>query len=275
MDKLDHLGWVASSTLDVGDTVFEIRSTSEEFSAWIDDVFSAYLTDEEAGAYLSVVAPKVDASKPRSVREFNLLYKGTGEIVRTLHLPTVARVLMSEIEMFLYLDRDDAIYSSVVPISANGATAIVPEGLVNALAGMGRKLKRAGITLPAARAVAIEPTTGRVLPPPRLLDLPADALERLGDLGSGNGNPDRATIDGPVSPTVVLTSQYAGGEMALQPVSRARALQSLTTSVINLEKLGGTALEGLARIVREVPCYAVGGSEDEMLESVKIALRKA
>ena len=35
MDKLDHLGWVVSSSYAIGDARFAVRSTSETFGAWL------------------------------------------------------------------------------------------------------------------------------------------------------------------------------------------------------------------------------------------------
>ena len=58
-------------------------------------------------------------------------------------------------------------------------------------------------------------------------------------------------------------------------LSRAQAVHALTPLVMNLEKIGGAAPGGLARLVDRARCYALRGSAEEMLDAVKTALRAA
>lgn len=273
MDKLDHLGWVESRSYEFGHAQFGIRTTSNAFAKWMDRTLGAYRIDDEVFPYYSIVVPEADESKPRSVKDFHILYRGTSAFLRTLHLPTLARMLMADIETFLYADRDDSIYAAMTPISSNGATALAPSQVVSFLGGLGRRVRRAGLSLPAATALAVDPQTGRVSAPPRLLDVPADALDRLGQIGPDNGEADLDEIDGEVTVDIVLTQTNAGQQVVLQPVSRAQALQALTASVINLETIGGAALDGLARVVSGSPCYSLSGTAEDVLDAVKTTLR--
>lgn len=275
MDKLDHLGWVESRSYEFGNVQLGVRTTSAAFAKWMDETLGAYRIDEEIFPYYSIVVPEPDENKPRSVKDFNVLYRSTSAFLRTLNLPTLARMLMADIETYLYAERDDAIYAGIVPVSSNGATAVAPAELVSFLGGLGRKARRAGLSLPAATALAIDPESGRIAAPAQLLEVPADAIERLGEIASTNGSADRVVLDGEVNVDVVLTNALLGQQVVMQPVSRAHALQALASSVINLEKMGGAALEGLARVVSSSPCYSLSGTAEDLLDAVKTKLRSS
>ena len=49
MDKLDHLGWVASASFEIGDARFAIRSTSEPFGEWLDMRGVAWIASPDGG----------------------------------------------------------------------------------------------------------------------------------------------------------------------------------------------------------------------------------
>jgi hypothetical protein len=252
-----------------------MRTTSETFGAWMDEALGGYQIDEERQPYYSIVAAEPDPSKPRSVKDFHILYGGTAKLIRTLHLPSLASTLLSELQSLTYPQRDDAIYAALVPISSKSAAAVVPVDLVPFLGALGRRVHRAGLSLPAVRAVAIDPDSGHLMPVPQLLEIPEDAIEMLGKLLPANGRSDRTSFDNPLSPQVVLAGYFQSSDETLQPLSRAQAVHALTPSVLNLEKVGGAALDALVRVVDRARCYAVKGSALEMLDGVKNALRAA
>jgi hypothetical protein len=265
---------VASRTLQVGDVKFAVRSTSEPFIDWVDLVFSDHILDEELKAYYSIVVPEEQQGAVRSVKEFSILYRGSATVLRSLHVPSVAEAFLKEVESLSFFERDDAIYAAVLPVQSNGTTAIVPETIVSALGSLGRKVRRAKISLPIPGAVAIDPDTGRLVPPPVHLDLPADALDRLSQFVPAGGEGDRTRVDGPVDPDLILVWSWEPSEMALVPVSRARAVHALTQLILNLDKVGQSALDALANMVSNARVYGIrNGSPEQNLDTVKTALR--
>ena len=241
----------------------------------MDEALGAYRIEDELEAYYSVVAAGPDPAKPRSVKDFHILYGGTAKLIRTLHLPSLAATLLSELESMTYPERDDAIYAGLVPIWTKGAAAVAPADLIPYLGSLGRRVLRAGVSLPAVRAVAIDSNSGRLIPVPKTLEVPDNSIERLKELMPANGRSGRSDFDEPLSPAVVLTGYFGSSELTLQPLSRAQAVHALTPSVLNLERIGGAALHGLARLVDRARCYALRGSAEEMLTAVKTALGAA
>src|SRR5438093_11421730 len=108
MDKLDHLGWVVSSSFAIGDARFAVRSTSPAFGAWLSDVLGAYEVDDVEDYLYSVVVPEAPSSE--RAKEFFILYKGSSAIVRTLDSATLGRGLLTELGAHGLHERDDAVY---------------------------------------------------------------------------------------------------------------------------------------------------------------------
>jgi hypothetical protein len=241
---------------------------------WIDAVFADHIVDEELKAYYSIVVPGEQQGAVRSVKEFSILYRGSAIMLRSLHVPSVAEAFLKEVESLSFFERDDAIYAAMLPIRSNGTTAVVPETFVSTLGSLGRKVRRAKISLPIPGAVAIDPDTGRLVPPPKHLDLPADALDRLAKFVPAGGEGERTRVDGPVDPDLVLVWSWEPSDMALVPVSKARAVHALTPQILNLDKVGQGALDGLAKMVTRARVYGIrNGSAEQNLETVKLALR--
>lgn len=255
----------------VGETNFAVRTTSKEFCGWLDHALGKYRKRKKAPVYYSVVVAGGE-EKGQLGKGFHILYRGTSAIVRTLHLPTLARGLIQELESLTFSDREDAIYLDAALMSSNGTTAITPSSLVSVIGKLGRRVDRSGVQLPGTTHVAVDPDSGRLTPVRPLLEIPGDAVERASELSSANGHrPDRWFLDEPVDPDMVLT--FAGGEMALQPVSRGQALHRLASYTMNLEKMGGSALEGLRTLIETKRCYTLGNGDGKgLLETVSRAL---
>ncbi len=96
MDKLDHLGWVVSSSFAIGDVRFAVRSTSHAFGEWLSDALGAYEVDDVEEFLYSVVVPEPPADG--KAKEFFILYKGSSAIVRTLDPVALGRGLLAELE---------------------------------------------------------------------------------------------------------------------------------------------------------------------------------
>src|SRR5712691_3178844 len=177
MDKLDHLGWVVSSSYAIGDVRFAVRSTSPAFGAWLTEALGAYeVADVEEFLY-SVVVPEPPAHG--KAKEFCILYKGSTAIVRTLDPITLGRGLLSELDGLGFHERDDAVYVTASIVDVGGAPTLVPSSLAPGLAKLGRRAGKLGVGIPGELTVAIDLETASVVPVRRTLDVPDDALERL------------------------------------------------------------------------------------------------
>src|SRR5262245_44356526 len=108
MDKLDHLGWVVSSSFAIGDVRFAVRSTSHGFGTWLSDALGAYEVEDVEDYLYSVVVP--DPPADGRAREFFILYKGSSAIVRTLDPATLGRGLLTELACHRLHELDDAVY---------------------------------------------------------------------------------------------------------------------------------------------------------------------
>lgn len=255
----------------VGETDFAVRTTSGEFCSWLDHALGKYRRRKKAPVYYSIVIAG-GGKDGRAGKGFHILYRGTSAIVRTLHLPTLAQGLIQELESLTFSEREDAIYLDAALMSANGTTAITPSNLVSYMGKLGRRVDRAGVQLPGGTHLAVDLDSGQLIPIPQVLDIPEDAVELTGEMAASNGHqPDRRFVDGPLDPDMVLT--FAGSEMALQPVSRGQALHRLASYTMNLERLGGSALQGLRTFIEAKRCYALGnGDAKGLLETVSRAL---
>ncbi|MGH2746659.1 MAG: hypothetical protein ACRDKB_01875 [Actinomycetota bacterium] len=258
---------MVSRSYEVEDFRFAIRTTSAVFGEWLHETLSAYRTRKKADPLYSVVVADPTKRKDRAIKDFHVLYRGTTVQARALSLATVAQTLLAEVESLGYRNRDDAVYAAAAPIAANGSVALVPAGMVQYLAGTGRQVARAGLTLPYVSAVALDPHTGAVLPSNGPTGVPEDAVARLADIGLDGVPSDRLPIREPLRPNFVMTMGTAGPE-AVEPMSRGRAAYTLASSVLNLEKVGSSALETLSKVVSDADCYAVGGEAKEVLRAV-------
>lgn len=242
----------------IGDFGFGIRTTSEDFCRWLDLVLSEYSVSETFDPLYSVVIGEENGNHAKGL---HILYRRTQRVVRTLHLPTLARALLLDMEAILFADRTDALYLDAAVIGGQEITALVPASVATYLEGLGRRAARAGIALPTGSYVAVDPSSGQVVPPRPLLDVPSDSLDLLPRIGSDQDG-TRLVIDKPRSVDVVctfLTTRDWGRQApsTVEPVSRALALHYLGSVVLNLEKLGGEALRGLERLLRGTHTYSV------------------
>lgn len=245
MDHLDHLGWVAQHSFRMGEVEFGIRTTSEAFSDWLAEVLGAYRIEDEHRPEFSIVIG--DGGTGRGEKKFHILYRGTIALARTFHLPTLVRVLQSELDGFFVHDRDDAIYTDTTLVSIDGMRAMIPSSLVFYMGSLGRRVDRAGVSLPADTVSAIDLETGLLVPARPGVEISAEALGALAGVAPLNGGPDRFTLDGPT--TVDAVCSIAETEAPWRPVSPGVAVYRMADHVLNLPKLGARALDGLVRLV--------------------------
>ena len=272
MQKLDHLGWVVCSWYEIEGYRFGVRSTSWAFGEWADHALSAYRVDgphdEDDDPFWAVVVEDGTRGAERVGKRFNILYRGTWDVVRSLDIQAVARAFVLEIESILFPTRDDAIYLEAAALRAPGGTVLVPHIMVPGLARAARRVQRADLVAPGAMAVAIDPDSGHLIPVPSGLELPSDLYGRLAEAFASDPADPRAFVDGEVAVDAVLT-YGALPEAGVVHGSRAEALLSLAPSVRNLPLVGGRGVEGLARLVGAAHCYqGRWGSTEQMLDAL-------
>ncbi len=249
---------------EVGGTRFGVRTTSRSFGDWLDHALGVYRLRRRLDPEYSIVVD--GAGGARAGKGVHILYQGVGQVIRTRHLPTLGRALVAELEARVAHERGDAIYVHAAPVCVDGVIALVPAWVVAHVGTLGRRVDRARVSLPVARWAAVDPNSGWILRPPRLLDLPADALEGLERMSDGSGEARGLTG---ASGTVDAVVSYLWGSPSVGVVSRGIALQRLAAATANLPNLGGEALDGLGRLVAGARCYEVGvGTARQMLDAL-------
>ena len=189
-------------------------------------------------------------------RKLHILYRGTAPIVRTTDLRTIARALFGELSTAALSERDDAIYLSAGALVGGASAALVPGYFVARLARLRRRAEISGLLLPGTTSVALDLQSGRLLPLPEL-EVAPDALSHLTNGRATHQLDERAFIDQPVELGAML-SLGPSAAPGLQPISRAVTLYRWSAKVLNLAKLQGRAVEGLGRVIEDLPCFQVG-----------------
>jgi hypothetical protein len=242
------------------------------FCAWLDRTFRRYrVAGDEYPRYSILIA---GAQGDTGGKQFNILYKQTSALVRTMDLGTVARALVAEMESLSYRERDDAIFTEVGMLTTNGTRALVPGRFTSFLGRLGRRqIERSGVSLPGTMYVSVDPESGQVVPAPPVLKIPEDAFDRLAEIGPTNGSNDRVFVDEPSHVDVVFWVDNMS-EVPFHPVGRGFVLSRLWTWTVNAPVIGKTAIEGLTRLVEPTRCYGLEISDSRaMLENIVAAIK--
>lgn len=246
---------------------FDLRTTSRRFAGWLDHALAAYWIRGQADPVYSIVIS--DGESEGGVgKRFHILYRAATQVVRSLSAQTVGRMLLGELESILYPRRTDAIYLKAALLSANGRTALLPSSFLTWIGGLGRHVDRAGIRLPVSKLVAVDRSSARVVPFEPRLDVPPDALDRLGRLFPFQGRPDRRVLDRTVGVDVVY-NVVSSTHDPISPSSRAYTVQQLAGSLVNGRLLGPATLRTLAKLVGGAECYQLAfGDPRSMLQAI-------
>jgi hypothetical protein len=252
MQKLDHLVWVVEGTYRIGGVKLGIRTNSERFGAWIDEVLADHRMSRWVDPLYSVFL--ADQDEPGK-RGFHVLYRDIVPIARSAELGVLARAFLEEIESFTFRGRDDAIYLGASVLNGPQSTALIPAFYTATLGSQSRRAARLGLSLPATSWAAIDPDTGWAVPIRTVLGIPEDAIARL--LDGAAGAADRTFVDRP-TPLDSVCLIHDQPTAALEPVSRSSTLYRFAGVSENLPALGGRrTLEGLGRLVASAECYGV------------------
>ncbi|MGH2554737.1 MAG: hypothetical protein ACRDHO_03350 [Actinomycetota bacterium] len=274
MDKLDLLGWEASTTLKLGDHKVQIRSTSKAFNRWLGTTLSHYKVRKSGRVYYSIVIAGDDPDDDQKTkRRFHILYRGASQVVRTLDLPTLGRALFAELETVQFHQRDDAIYVDAAALAMDGKIALIPGNYLPTMWKLSRRLHQAGVLLPLARSIAVDRESGQVIPTIPKVEIPDDAIQTLseavgaeasaalsvaGARREGNGHLERWVLNERTAPVAILTTGAEDGPK--QPLSTGEAVYRLAGMSMNLPKIGPSTLEGLSLLAQQAQCYKLFGA---------------
>jgi hypothetical protein len=273
MDKLDHLGWVVSSSYEIGGARFAISSTSHAFGEWLRETLGAYEVDDVEDFLYSVVVPDAPVGERAKSKDFYILYKSSSAIVRTLDPVTLVRGLTAELEGLRLHQRDDAVYVHASAMRIAGKPTLIPSMYTPALSKVGRRLAKYEASLPGSMTVAIDLQTSEVVPVRPSLELPDGALERVGELFPTRGADGLFFVEEPAAfAAFVVPAREVG--TPLQPAPRGYALASISNRVLNFEQVGGAGLRALGRFVERTPCYELAwGDSSEAVKQLSGALQ--
>lgn len=235
-----------------------IRTTSGAFGDWLDEALRAYRVRgrRDDRATYSVALDGGEEGTALRGRRFHLLYRGAGVLLRTMNLSTLGRGLLAEVARPACQEREDAPFLDGTLVAGPDRAVLLPGWTLQLLDRLGRRPARAGVALPVASWVAVDPGTGALHPPPPLLEVPGGAVDRLAALdGSGNAV-DRVPLERPVRADVVFT--YARDADGARPVTRGLALHRLAAAILNLRAVGGTGIEAVAGVVGAARCFEFG-----------------
>jgi hypothetical protein len=246
-----------------------MRSTSAAFGMWAAEALAAHATEEPAeDTELSVVV----ADPPRSgrrARPFHILYRGTLQVIRSHDLDEVARSLIGELARMTLSERDDHVYIEGGLLWRGDAVALIPGTSITYVHTIGQRVNRAGYQLGDQTWIAVNPETGRVVVPQGLVGVDEAAFSGLAEL-SPPARPDRRRLRGSLAPPVVCAMSWEQGVSELSP---AGGVHRLATHTMNLPRMQQRGLDGLARLVRDARCFAVGtGGAQDVLDGFGVAL---
>jgi hypothetical protein len=244
---------VVKLSVDVGGHPWGIRSTSHAFGEWAARTLATYRISEQADneQYSVLVADPPEEGKPQ--RRYHILYRGTLIVVKSFCLEEVARALIGELAKTTFMARDDLIYLEGGLLWRGDTVAIIPGSSISYVHTIGRRVNRSRFQLGDQAWLAVDPETGRVVAP-YLLDVDESAYAQL-DAIAPPAPPDRRVLVPPLAPSVVCVMNWDEG---VREISPAAGVHRLATHVLNMPMMQQRGLDGLARLVRDARCYAIG-----------------
>jgi hypothetical protein len=263
---------VAHRSYEVAGVQFGVRTNSEGVAQWLDATFGEYRIDDESAPYYSILfGTSADGSVGKS---FHILYEESRALVRTLDLRAVGEVLIGQFEHVAAAERDDAVFLDSAAVRLGDIVAVVPPIIPPYLANLSRRaIDRTGLKLPGTTYVALELGSGRLIPTPPTLGLPADAADELAALTPPRRREELARVEEPVNADLVCFIGLA--EEPITPYSPGRGAQLLAARILNIERVGGLGIETVAALVKEAPCYEMRSAKaGDTLDTLAELLRR-
>jgi hypothetical protein len=268
-------------TFEFGRYLVAVRTDSKKFGKWLDKTFGDHKSSEELSPYYSVTVGEQE--KGRVGKPFHVLRRESAELGRDLDLRVVANMLRAEFESLLFADWKDALYAETVIAWQNGSAALTSVPAGTRLNDVWRKVDKAGLAVPLPGRIAVDPDSGRLVPIPRRLEIPDEALDeltRIAPPGAKRRTRKPASEEPPRITAVCLPAQRPGPDVEydlLRPASRAETVKAIAElHAVNLSLLGARGLEALARMTEGVPCYdLVHKNADELLGGLLQAFEAA
>lgn len=200
-----------------------------------------------------------DGVKEGGPRGFNIFYWGTVPVVRTLHLPTMVRSFLCELETMMVAERDDGVYLRAVPVHSATMLGVIPMTLHLTLGDQNRRAVKTGFSIGETMTVLVD-RNGGITPVPRHLALPEDAYERVLDMATPGVEPDRDSLAGPTYVDAVFAMDRGASDDDADLVTeapRALTLHRILSWVLNFDHAPAAALGSLEALIRNADCYSV------------------
>jgi hypothetical protein len=237
---------------------------------WIDGLLGGFRVQEEAHYWYSIFLAEEPSDSARRSKPYHIMYKGGRNHLRTFHLKTLGRTLLAEIQAVTSYGQKDAIYVDCALISVDGSNALIAGDWVWFLHNLGRRVERSGITLPVATTTAIDHRTGKAVPSSSRLRIPPGAIDRLDEIAPDDGPGERSVLDRRTFVDFVCLPGWP--EELIQPISKVKAVHEMVHRTLNIRETRGVALQGLARLAEQSPCYEVRSvTAPELLAGLKEA----
>lgn len=246
MQKLDRLGWAASSTFRIGEWHIGVRSKTFEADELVRRFLSSYLTEGiEAPANFSVVL-RTPGDEQTTLSK---LYRDHSTVVRSPRRPSrVLKGLAEHLSEYLDLNPKDLLKLRMAALVRDGEAILVPASIVVWMDTLVPRLNGRGAQLLDAPFAMVDPTRGElvVLPPP------LDVDETIVQLLDAQADPGVGSEPPPVLPgryPVRGLSLFSGAGAEVRPLSLAASLAGAAPYVHNHPALGTAfVVESLRRL---------------------------
>ncbi|HEX6208406.1 MAG TPA: hypothetical protein VF058_08635 [Actinomycetota bacterium] len=177
MLSIDRLVWTATRTLEVGSLWIGVRVSSDDVERAVAAAFGPYLVEGlEPVPNFSVRFE--DATDEQGVRYFQILYRGDCQVVRTMHRSRVIRALRSSVARFAGEGSGLFRLRQVVLVSS-GRAMLIPPDLLPRVEEIEADLRERGIEVLDPAFAHLDPATGEVVVPERVIPLDEDTLRAL------------------------------------------------------------------------------------------------
>jgi hypothetical protein len=263
---------VAQRAYQVGGLTFGLRSNSRQFLRWADGVLGDFgVSDDEVDPYYSVLVGGADGHAIG--KRFHILYREANAVARSLDLGVVGRALLFDVESLTFSKRDDALYLDAPIVSGHGANVLIPADFASFFNRGGKKLERAGVSMPLSWTTAIDLESGGAAPVRETVPVPPDALDRLRQIApiGFDGGAGQLAV-----PPVVDAACFLGFDLdgAIAPAATADAVYRLAKATRNLKVLRRKGFETLADLVERLPCIQLQSAVFEPLLETLVTVMK-
>jgi HprK-related kinase A len=162
-------------------------------------------------------------------------------------------------------------------VEANGAGVVLPAASGSGKSTLAAALSAAGLGYLSDELVALELSSGQLVPYAKPITIKAGSVAALQAIGAGPANADAWVVGdehylpvgdaaGRVGPScdpryVVVPRYEEGGTTALAPLSASEAFVALAVNAVNFKQHGSAGVDALGSLVARCECLALAVSD--------------